>query len=267
LRREDLAELLWPEDFYDATRLRLRQEIHRLKSALREHSELLSTSTQEVAIDRSDLKTDVELMQQALLRPELQLSVFKVLSESVFEPFLPGWDELAFIAERRTAESARANFIAAVAERLIDGGQAEEAQRIAKRLIPDNPLHEPLRFAAMWASASLGSLSGVVAEYHQYRRALKEAKNVDPSDVAEERMQAILRPAETPQNSQSFGGRIPAPIDRLFGRESEMDRVIDLLTPSAPKRLLTLVGPGGIGKTRLAIEVGQLRARASLQFE
>src|ERR1700730_11079152 len=53
------------------------------------------------------------------------------------------------------------------------------------------------------------------------------------------------------QRRARFGG-LPAAADGFVGRDPELDRVIDLLLSSA--RLITLIGPGGIGKTRLATE-------------
>ena len=51
--------------------------------------------------------------------------------------------------------------------------------------------------------------------------------------------------------------RLPAPITRLVGRETEVATVIGLLRDPR-ERLITLLGPGGIGKTRLAIEAAML---------
>ncbi|NUS44673.1 MAG: LuxR family transcriptional regulator [Mycobacteriaceae bacterium] len=55
-------------------------------------------------------------------------------------------------------------------------------------------------------------------------------------------------------------GRPPAGADRFVGREEELDRIITLLTRRA--RLLTLLGSGGVGKTRLAAEVVVRNRRA-----
>src|SRR5262249_43419357 len=50
--------------------------------------------------------------------------------------------------------------------------------------------------------------------------------------------------------------RLPAPLTRFFGREKEVARLQALLIEEA-RRLVTLTGPGGSGKSRLAIEVAR----------
>lgn len=50
---------------------------------------------------------------------------------------------------------------------------------------------------------------------------------------------------------------LPLQTDRFFGREGEMDRLAALLTAETCGRLVTLLGPGGVGKTRLAAEVAR----------
>lgn len=49
---------------------------------------------------------------------------------------------------------------------------------------------------------------------------------------------------------------LPTPLNRLIGRSKELEKLQALLlNPSSPPRLLTITGPGGIGKTRLIIEL------------
>ena len=55
--------------------------------------------------------------------------------------------------------------------------------------------------------------------------------------------------------------RLPAPVTRFFGREAELEQVGDLLL-DPETRLVTLTGPGGSGKTRLAIEAARRAADA-----
>ena len=72
--------------------------------------------------------------------------------------------------------------------------------------------------------------------------------------------------AAMPNLSESQPPGIPAPLNQFFGRADELSRIVDLLVPRAnPRenmpapasaRLVTIVGMGGCGKTRLAVEAG-----------
>lgn len=64
-----------------------------------------------------------------------------------------------------------------------------------------------------------------------------------------------------PSASPTWGQSIPLPLDRLVGREDDLHEIgVRLLHPNL--RLLTLTGPGGVGKTRLALHAGAEHARA-----
>jgi predicted ATPase len=76
---------------------------------------------------------------------------------------------------------------------------------------------------------------------------------------------AAADPGSRPAPSGTSGGRGPRPLPvattSLVGREQAIDEVAALLAPLGA-RLVTLTGPGGIGKTRLALAVGErLRGR------
>jgi predicted ATPase len=73
----------------------------------------------------------------------------------------------------------------------------------------------------------------------------------DLAVLLSERFDLGGEPPETRPRSRP----LPAPASRFIGREREKSIVRDLLT-GGDARLVTLLGPGGIGKTRLALEVG-----------
>ncbi len=69
----------------------------------------------------------------------------------------------------------------------------------------------------------------------------------------------IERAAPEGHSRRVLAGDLPAPLDRLIGREGELDQLRELLLTN---RLVTLTGPGGVGKTRLAIEAASSVAEA-----
>ncbi|WP_344844573.1 AAA family ATPase [Nonomuraea dietziae] len=57
--------------------------------------------------------------------------------------------------------------------------------------------------------------------------------------------------SELSERSRAAPGRLPAPLTGFVGRQQELKLLAGLLESS---RLVTVVGPGGVGKTRLAVE-------------
>jgi transcriptional regulator with XRE-family HTH domain len=87
-------------------------------------------------------------------------------------------------------------------------------------------------------------------------RLLADALALCPAD--REALLTAARPA-TPTGSTEVASlshaRLPLPLSPLVGRERELADLVSLLGP-VESRLVTLTGPGGIGKTRLALAIG-----------
>ncbi|HEX6129414.1 MAG TPA: BTAD domain-containing putative transcriptional regulator, partial [Candidatus Limnocylindria bacterium] len=97
-----------------------------------------------------------------------------------------------------------------------------------------------------------------LAAYHRLRQLLDDDLGVDPSPELQALEVAILRqdawldgPANHPRRPAI---RLPSPGNELIGRGDQAQEVEELVRA---RRLVTLVGPGGVGKTRLAVEVAR----------
>ncbi len=260
--RTDLADALWPEDFFDATRLRLRQELFRLKRALGELGDDLTSTTNTIAFEKTQVDTDLDLLRRALKLPVDSPNRKAALRDAYCDTdgeFLEGWSDLWVIGERHAAVDLRRKAGHALAECYLADSEFEEVLSTVKPLIAQKPLDEPLRMIAIKAHAGSGSMAAAVGEFQALKRLLSESGSEVSGDT--EQLLQNLQSGRTvsPTAAAVLSGPqffLPSPIDPIFGRVSELQDIDQLLAGKA--RLITLTGPGGIGKTRLATEAGHL---------
>ncbi|WP_330331342.1 winged helix-turn-helix domain-containing protein [Streptomyces sp. NBC_00536] len=117
----------------------------------------------------------------------------------------------------------------------------------------ERPLGERVAGLRMRALAAAGRQSDALAVYEAIRERLGEELGVDPSADLREIHLALLRgELETPaERAEAAPSRLPARLTSFVGRDGELDRLAGQL---AHGRLVTIVGPGGAGKTRLSLE-------------
>src|SRR5690348_8864080 len=71
LSRDDLAEALWPDDFLDSTRVRLRQELNRLRETLGPAAEIIEADRSWIKIDFEKVVVDAREFDRILNKPNL----------------------------------------------------------------------------------------------------------------------------------------------------------------------------------------------------
>ncbi|MEU2333656.1 BTAD domain-containing putative transcriptional regulator [Streptomyces sp. NPDC006654] len=158
------------------------------------------------------------------------------------------------------AEAARLEELrlAAVQDRieaeLALGGGAELVPEL-RALLAGRPLSERLYGQLMRALHASGRPAEALTVFEEARRALADHLGADPSPELAELHLELLR-GTGPERP-----RLPVQLTRFIGREPELTRIAALL---ADARLVTLTGPGGAGKTRLAIEAARHHPAACL---
>lgn len=154
--------------------------------------------------------------------------------------------------QRWAAEEDRAEAALAMGEH-----HAVPAALIA--LVADHPLRERARALLMRALYAAGRQAEALELFEQGRQVLADELGADPSAELTEAHLAILRAEEAAGPAIR---RLPTPLTSFVGRETELAQLLPLL---ARARLVTLIGPGGTGKTRLSVEAG-IRARGEVCF-
>jgi predicted ATPase/DNA-binding SARP family transcriptional activator len=171
---------------------------------------------------------------------------------------LPGDDSPEAAGRRNALTELRVEAQRDRALLCIRAGRAAEALPVLEELAAAHPLREDVAGVLVEALASASRPAEALAAYERLRATLAETLGTDPSPALRARhlelLRAADRPAEVPSN-------LRAAVTSFVGRDDDVRRVRERLTAH---RLVTVVGAGGSGKTRLAGEVaGQLARSAS----
>ncbi len=148
------------------------------------------------------------------------------------------------------------------AEELVTLDRIPEALAELEGTRAIDPFRETTIHMLMIARSIAGDQTRALAVYSEYRQSLIEEFGLEPSDRLRELETAIIlgehaapaRPREA-GDPVSTPTPLPLPASSFLGRAKEVGEVGAALESS---RILTVVGPGGVGKTRLALEALRL---------
>ncbi len=264
--REEILELLYPDTEPEVARNRLRQLLHRARAL---------PWTAGIETDGRGLRwsadCDVRLFRRAFARgdwPEAARLYGGAFLEGcrVYElPELEGWLE----SERENLQAAWTEAALNLAADLERQGASANAMPMLERALEIDPYAEGVVQAYLRASARNGQRAPGERVYRAFHARLERDLGLEPEPATARLFESLLEspPLERPALAQSERDgfepvRTPtrptprAPLTSFVGREAELEAVAhQLAQPEC--RLLTLLGPGGMGKTRLALEVGE----------
>lgn len=132
-------------------------------------------------------------------------------------------------------------------------GEGERTLHYLQRHVQLEPWREDAHRQVMRLLAATGQRTAALAQYKACRQILEADLGVEPEKGTTALYHTIRDGGELPEGPELPPHNLPAPATRLIGREVEL-AAIDAHLRDRDCRLLTLVGPGGSGKTRLALE-------------
>ncbi|MFF2087904.1 BTAD domain-containing putative transcriptional regulator [Nocardia sp. NPDC058176] len=162
-------------------------------------------------------------------------------------------DEEFAAVEATRLEELRLSAVESRAEALLELGEYSALVGELAPVVAEHPLRERLRAAHLRALYRSGRQSEALAGFTELRERLRSELGVDPSPEIVAVHRAILAqdPVLAPRVATT---NLPGQLTELIGRAEAAHEVRGLL---GEYRLVTLIGPGGVGKTRLSIEAAR----------
>jgi predicted ATPase/DNA-binding SARP family transcriptional activator len=260
-RREKLAGMLWPDSLEETARDNLRHALWRLRKSLPSISKAAYLLTDDLSIvfnPAADYWLDAGELER-LSQSASTDTLITVLSNYQGE-LLPGFYEEWVVLEREHLSSIFEHHMARLMSLLQEEKRWLDVLDWGERWIRLGQKPEPAYRALMLAHAAKGDRSKVAATYERCVKSLKEW-GVEPSEQTRALYESLkssnqtfdIEPTAPSQKEEStfLKTNLPVPLTSFVGREREIESVKQLLSST---RLLTLIGAGGIGKTRLATQ-------------
>jgi predicted ATPase/DNA-binding SARP family transcriptional activator len=274
--REYLSAMLWPEYDQEKAFTNLRHTLWETQQAIGEgwiiasrdkvgintdHAEerniWLDVNHFESLINDSHAQTDISL-RTSLLVDSAELYRNHFLTGFSLKD-APNFNEWAF-AKSEELRHQLSHILNVLSEDYCSLGEAETAIPYAQRLVSLDPLNEASHRQLMQVYLQAGQHNAALKQYQTCEKILRKELGIDPQPETRELYKKIRKgeiksiqstKQKAPDDPQH---NLPFQLSKFIGREKELGEIENLIVDH---RLVTLVGTGGIGKTRLSLKVGE----------
>lgn len=253
--RDHLADLFWEERSQSQARANLRVLLSSLNKQLGSFFQIEQESV--ALIDDGRIYLDTADYLRSIEQRELDKAV-ELYRGSFLQGFnirgAGGFDHWV-ISENERYHQHALEALQALVDRSLRCRHYQEGIRYARKLLSLNPLVESAHRNLMRMLALSGHRDQALEQYKLCAEVLAKELAVSPSSETETLHQQIVAGVFSLQYPGFESGMdLPAKLTPFVGRIGDLEELERLLCDEAC-RMLTIVGPGGMGKSRLAIEV------------
>lgn len=272
LPRQEAAAALWPG--HDATQqsVSLRQQLSLLRKALGHAQGRLRSERQALLLDLTDAFVDLLAFQERLGQAgnaEGREAHLEQACRLYRGPFMEGHAEGCVLPVRRALQQSYARALTRLVESALARGVPERAVELLRAGLVVAPEHEGLTRLLMRLLIERGEREEARAVFEAFQQTVRQGGHSAPGPEILALWHALQSPRQDAWPPGDSGRRsipadpqrrrLPKPLTSLIGREEELNQIAARFCRHA---LVTLVGPGGVGKTRLAMEVVHARRGA-----
>jgi len=258
-----LIDGLWGEELPSAPRNALHHHVARLRATLAHESIIGPPDGYALKGANVDALRFEELLEEA--RAELRQGDPRASAHTIASalslwrgPALQGLATTTwFSAEAGRLEALRVDALEEQFQAALELGEHREAVSALRAAVAESPFRERLWGQLMLALYRSGRQADALDTFQEARRVLAEELGLEPGPELRRLQEGILAHdpaiaavAAAPRRT----GKLPASSTSFVGREAELAQVVELLRRY---RLVTLTGPPGVGKSRLALETAR----------
>ena len=259
---DSLVDALWGSDLPAAPRNAVQHHVTRLRRALGPEAIRLAPDGYALEGTVVDAFRFEELLAaaRAALREGDSRSATETIAAALAlwrGPPLLGLPDSAWAqAEAGRLEALRLDALEERFEAALALGEHTEIEPAVRAALEESPFRERLWGHLMLALYRSGRQADALDAFQEARRVLSEELALEPGPELRSLQQAILSHdgaiAHVPvAPARRRRGNLPAPVTSFVGRESDLAEVLQLVRDH---RFVTLTGPPGVGKSRLALE-------------